>query len=121
MLFAGAGLGGGAASDVPDAANPSGRPGATLPSPGTKTLRYTPTVAPDLLERITHNPAVMGGRACIRGLRVTVGAIVGLMASGHSTEQILEMYPYLERDDLFAALTYAAWRAAEVELPLKAS
>ena len=72
----------------------------------------------ELLARITHDPAVMGGRPCIRGMRVTVGAILGLLASGHSVDEILKAYPYLERDDVQAALAYAAWRAEEVELPL---
>ncbi|WP_437653613.1 DUF433 domain-containing protein [Sorangium sp. So ce1182] len=75
----------------------------------------------ELLARITHDPAVMGGRPCIRGMRVTVGTIVGLLAAGHPVEEVLELYPYLERDDVMAALSYAAWRAEEVELPLKAS
>ncbi|WP_437636500.1 DUF433 domain-containing protein [Sorangium sp. So ce854] len=78
-------------------------------------------MATELLARITHDPAVMGGRPCIRGMRVTVGTIVGLLAAGHSVEEVLELYPYLERDDVMAALSYAAWRAEEVELPLKAS
>ena len=71
-----------------------------------------------LLERITHDPAVMGGRPCIRGMRVTVGTIVGLLASGHSVHEVLRSFPYLEKDDVQAALSYAAWRAEEVELPL---
>ncbi|WP_437744190.1 DUF433 domain-containing protein [Sorangium sp. So ce327] len=75
----------------------------------------------ELLERITHDPAVMGGRPCIRGMRVTVGTILGLLAAGHPVEEVLELYPYLERDDVMAALSYAAWRVEEVELPLKAS
>jgi uncharacterized protein (DUF433 family) len=75
----------------------------------------------ELLERITHDPAVMGGRPCIRGMRVTVGTILGLLAAGHPVEEVLELYPYLERDDVMAALSYAAWRVQEVELPLKAS
>lgn len=75
----------------------------------------------DLLARITHDPGVMGGRPCIRGLRVTVGTVVGLLASGHSAEKILADYPYLEPQDIQAALSYAAWRVAEVEVPLKAS
>lgn len=75
----------------------------------------------DLLARITHDPQVMGGRPCIRGMRVTVGTIVGLLASGHSVEEILEAYSYLEREDVAAALAYAAWRAEEVELPLRSS
>jgi len=72
----------------------------------------------DLLQRITRDPAVMGGRPCIRGMRVTVGAIVGLLAAGRTHEEILQAYPYLEPDDIRAALSYAAWRTEEVELPL---
>lgn len=62
----------------------------------------------ELLGRITHDPAVMGGRPCIRGMRVTVGMIVGLLASGRSQEEILQAYPYLEKEDIKAALAYAA-------------
>jgi uncharacterized protein (DUF433 family) len=72
----------------------------------------------DLLQRITRNPAVMGGRPCIRGTRVTVGTIVGLLAAGRTHEEVLQAYPYLEADDIRAALSYAAWRTEEVELPL---
>ncbi len=72
----------------------------------------------DLLQRITRDPAVMGGRPCIRGMRVTVGTIVGLLAAGRTHEEILQAYPYLEADDIRAALSYAAWRTEEVELPL---
>ena len=71
--------------------------------------------------RISLDPAVMGGRPCIRGLRVTVGTIVGLLAAGQSAEQILAAYPYLEPEDIPAALSFAAWRSEEVELPLRAS
>ena len=60
----------------------------------------------------------MGGRPCIRGMRVTVGTIVGLLASGHTKEHILELYPYLEADDIAEALAYAAWRSDEFEVPL---
>ena len=67
------------------------------------------------LTRITHDPAVMGGKPCIRGLRVTVGTIVGLLASGESRERILQAYPYLEPADLDEALAYAAWRLQERE------
>jgi uncharacterized protein (DUF433 family) len=67
------------------------------------------------LARITHNPAVMGGKPCIRSLRVTVGTILGLLASGHSRERILGAYPYLESEDIDAALAYAAWRLEERE------
>ncbi|MEK6281981.1 MAG: DUF433 domain-containing protein [Acidobacteriota bacterium] len=70
------------------------------------------------LTRITFDPNVMGGKPCIRGLRVTVGTIVGLFASGQSSEEIVKLYPYLEEQDIREALAYAAWRAEEVELPL---
>jgi uncharacterized protein (DUF433 family) len=71
-----------------------------------------------VLNRITFDADVMGGKPCIRGLRVTVGTIVGMVAAGHSKEEILEMYPYLEADDIRQALAYAAWRVEEIELPL---
>ena len=67
------------------------------------------------IPRITHSPAVMGGKPCIRGLRVTVGTILGLLASAHSRERILTAYPYLEAEDIDAALAYAAWRLEERE------
>ena len=70
------------------------------------------------LRRITFDPEVMGGKPCIRGMRVTVGMIVGLIASGHTREEILEMYPYLEPGDIDEALQYAAWRVEEIEVPL---
>lgn len=70
------------------------------------------------LTRITRNSEVMGGKPCIRGMRVTVGTIVGLMASGHSLNDILKAYPYLEEGDIYEALAYAAWRAEEIEVPL---
>lgn len=69
-------------------------------------------------ERITFDPQVMGGKPCIRGQRVTVGTIVGLIASGSSSEQILADYPYLEAEDISAALSYAAWRAEEIDVPI---
>ena len=62
------------------------------------------------LSRITHDPAVMGGKPCIRGLRITVSTIVGLLASGETRERILEAYPLLESADIDQALAYAAWR-----------
>ncbi len=73
------------------------------------------------LTRITFNPHVMGGKPCIRGLRVTVGMIVELVAAGHSTERILQGYPYLEADDIREALLFAAWRSQEIDLPLNPS
>lgn len=72
------------------------------------------------LTRITFDPNVMGGKPCIRGMRVTVGTIVGLVASGHSFEEILRAYPYLEDADLREALAYAAWRVEEIDAPLAA-
>jgi len=70
------------------------------------------------LTRITHDPNIMGGKPCIRGLRVTVGTIVGLVATGRSHEEILRLYPYLADDDIREALSYAAWRVEEREVPL---
>jgi uncharacterized protein (DUF433 family) len=61
---------------------------------------------------------MMGGRPCIRGIRVTVGTVVGLVASGHSREEILRLYPYLEDEDITEVLAYAAWPADELEVPL---
>jgi uncharacterized protein (DUF433 family) len=70
------------------------------------------------LDRITQNPEVMGGKACIRGMRVTVGMIVAQIGAGHTIEEVLVDYPYLERDDVLQALRYAAWRAEEREIVL---
>ena len=67
------------------------------------------------IPRITHDPAIMGGKPCIRGLRVTVGTVVGLLATGNSRERILQAYPYLEPADIDAAMAYAAWRLEERE------
>jgi uncharacterized protein (DUF433 family) len=67
-------------------------------------------------DRITHNPQVMGGKPCIRGMRVTVGMIVGQIGAGRSIEDILTDYPYLEREDILQALRYAAWLAEEREV-----
>jgi uncharacterized protein (DUF433 family) len=70
------------------------------------------------LIRITFNPQVMGGKPCIRGMRVTVGTVVGLVASGKTVDEVLADYPYLEREDILEALSYAAWRAGEREVPM---
>ena len=70
------------------------------------------------LKRITFDPAVMGGKPCVRGMRVTVGMILGLLASGHGKDYILEQYPYLESEDIEEALAYAAWRVEEVDVPV---
>ena len=69
-------------------------------------------------ERITVNPAQMGGLPCIRGMRVTVSAVLGQLAAGQSVEDVLADFPYLEREDVFAALEYAAVAVSERELPL---
>ena len=70
------------------------------------------------LDRITQQPEMMGGKACIRGMRITVGVIVGQIGAGHSIEEILADYPYLEREDIMQALRYAAWRSEEQEIIL---
>ena len=69
-------------------------------------------------DRITQTPGVMGGKACIRGMRVTVGMIVGQIGAGVTIDQLLEDYPYLEREDILQAVSYAGWLASghEVEL-----
>ena len=73
------------------------------------------------LDRITQSPDVMGGKPCVRGMRVTVGMVVGMFAAGHSFADILAAYPYLEDEDLRQALAYAAWRVQEIEVPLPAA
>jgi len=70
------------------------------------------------LNRITQQPEVMGGKACIRGLRVTVGMVVGQIGAGHGVDEVLADFPYLEREDILQALRYAAWRAEEREVML---
>lgn len=70
------------------------------------------------MHRITRNPAVMGGKACIRGMRVTVSMIVGQIGAGHSIDELLASYPYLEREDILQALRYAAWVAEDREVIL---
>ena len=70
------------------------------------------------LDRITQDPAVMGGKACIRGMRVTVGMLVNQIAASHSIDDVLALYPYLEREDILQALRYAAWLAEEREIVL---
>jgi uncharacterized protein (DUF433 family) len=70
------------------------------------------------LDRITQHPGTMGGKACIRGMRVTVGMVVGQISAGHSIDEVLADFPYLEREDVMQALRYAAWRAEEREVVL---
>ena len=74
---------------------------------------------PEPLTRMTRDPEVMAGKPCVRGFRVAVGTIVGLVAAGKSSGDILTLYPYLEEDDLREALAYAAWRVEEVEVPVR--
>ncbi|EGY28337.1 hypothetical protein Rin_00017280 [Candidatus Regiella insecticola 5.15] len=70
------------------------------------------------LNRITQEPNVMGGKACIRGMRVTVGMVVRQIGAGHNIDEILADYPYLEREDIMQALRYAAWLSEEREVML---
>jgi uncharacterized protein (DUF433 family) len=72
----------------------------------------------DTLQRITHDPKVMGGRPCIRGMRVTVGTVLGLLAARRTEAEILAAYPYLEADDIRESLEYAAWRMEEIDVPV---
>ena len=72
----------------------------------------------EALDRITQNPEIMGGKPCIRGMRVTVGMIVGEIGAGQSIEDLLADYPYLEREDIMQALQYAAWLASGREVIL---
>lgn len=72
----------------------------------------------EAISRITFDPEVMGGKPCLRGMRVTVGLIVGMVAAGRSKEEILALYPYLEAEDIKQALSYAAWRTEEIDIPL---
>jgi uncharacterized protein (DUF433 family) len=69
-------------------------------------------------QRITRNPCVMGGKACVRGMRVTVGMVVSQIAAGRTAGDLLTDYPYLEREDIEQALQYAAWAADEREVQL---
>jgi uncharacterized protein (DUF433 family) len=75
----------------------------------------------DAVDRIVRDPAVMTGRACIRGTRVTVANVLGQLAAGHTVDAVLDAYPYLEEADVRAALAYAAWRVEEFELPIPAA
>jgi uncharacterized protein (DUF433 family) len=70
-------------------------------------------------DRITFHPNMMGGKACIRGMRVTVSLILNLVANGMSTQEIIEAYPYLEQEDIRQALRYAAWLTEETVHPLE--
>jgi uncharacterized protein (DUF433 family) len=82
-------------------------------------LEGTKTLAAIGLDRITFNPRVMGGKACIRGHRITVAQVLKLVASGMTTAEIIEEYDFLEADDISQALSYAAWLASETVHPLE--
>lgn len=69
-------------------------------------------------DRITQRPGVMGGNACIRGMRVTVGMVVGQIGAGRGIDDLVAEYPYLEREDILQALRYAAWLAEGREIAL---
>jgi uncharacterized protein (DUF433 family) len=73
------------------------------------------------LDRITQSPEQMGGKPCIRGMRVTVGMLVEQIGAGRNVDELLVDYPYLEREDILQALRYAAWRAEEREVLLTAA
>ena len=72
-------------------------------------------------DRIVVDPLVMGGKPCVKGTRVTVGTIVGLLAAGRAFEEILRLYPYVGREDISACLEYASWRSEEVEVDLRSA
>ncbi len=75
----------------------------------------------DAEQRITFDPLVMGGKPCIRGMRVTVGMILGQLAAGHTVDDVVNAYPYLEREDVLAALTWAAHQAQATSVTAEAS
>ena len=74
-----------------------------------------------MLDRITFDPRIVGGRACVRGMRITVAHIVNLVANGMSVEQIMKEHPDLEAEDVRQALSYAALLTAEELHPLTAA
>ena len=74
-----------------------------------------------VLDRISQTPGVMSGKPCIRGMRVSVSTIVGLVAAGHTNNEIIAAYPYLDQEDIRQALAYAAWRVDEIEVDLPAA
>ena len=69
-------------------------------------------------DRISHNPAIMGGKPIIRGMRVTVGMVLSELGAGRTSEQVLEDFPYLEREDILQAIRYGAWLAQETVIDL---
>jgi uncharacterized protein (DUF433 family) len=71
------------------------------------------------LDRITFDPKIMTGKACIRGMRVPVSLVINLLANGKTTAEIIEDYPYLEPEDIRQSLLYAAWLTEERAIPIK--
>ena len=69
--------------------------------------------------RISHNPEIMGGKPCIEGTRVTVGTILGLLATEHSIDDIVKLYPYVQKADILDCLSYGSWRSEEREVDLQ--
>ncbi|MDR1310571.1 MAG: DUF433 domain-containing protein [Burkholderiaceae bacterium] len=74
----------------------------------------------DGFDRIVHQAGIMGGKACIRGTRITVSLIVGQIGEGRSPEALLADYPHLEREDIMQSLRYAAWLSEEKEVTVDA-
>lgn len=72
------------------------------------------------LDHVARSINVMDGKPCVRGTRVTVGTVVGLVAAGKSVTAVLDAYPYLDEQDVMQSLAYAAWRVAEIEIPISA-
>jgi len=84
-----------------------------------QTRPLVPLKAMNITDRITIEPGKMGGRPCIRGMRITVGTITGLLAAKRTREEILAMYPYLEDEDITAALHFATMLASDQDLPIE--
>ena len=76
-------------------------------------------MAPLTYDRITFDPQIMGGRACVRGMRIAVSLIVNLVANGMTSSEIIEAYPYLDAEDIRQALQYAAWLTEDEVFPLE--
>lgn len=105
-----------------DGAMPTGKPGSRHRSCVVRHMaQVTGSYYSDVMkqfDRITQKPDIMGGKACIRGMRVTAAMIVKQVGAGRAVDDILKDYPYLERDDVFQAIRYAAWLAEGQELAL---
>ena len=69
-------------------------------------------------DRITQDPGIMGGKPCIRGMRITVSRILSQIGAGETIEELIDDYPYLEREDILQSLQYAAWLAQGYEIAI---